>query len=92
MKDPRTRLAAICDIRPERLDLAMTQTPAADKAKSYKDARQLLARPEIDAVLIATPVYLHPEHFELAADDSASRAVGRSNADDQLLDLGRQRF
>ncbi len=67
-KDRRTRLAAICDIRPERIDLAKTQIAAADQARVYKDLRELLAQPDIDAVLIATPVFLHPEHFEAAVN------------------------
>jgi len=66
-QDPRARLAAICDIRPERIDAAQTEIPGADKVKSYRDMKDLLARADIDAVLIATPVYLHPEHFEIAA-------------------------
>jgi predicted dehydrogenase len=67
-KDPRTRLTAICDIRPERIDEAKTKIPGADKAKSYKDLHELLARQDIDAVYIATPVWLHPEHFEAAVN------------------------
>ena len=30
--------------------------------------RQLLARPEVDAVLITSPPYFHPEHFEASVD------------------------
>jgi predicted dehydrogenase len=67
VEDPRVRLGAICDIYPDRIDEAKTQIPTADRAKVYKDYRELLASPEIDAVLIATPVFLHPEHFEAAA-------------------------
>ena len=59
-KDSRTRLTAICDIFPDRIDLAKTQVPGADKAHSYKDLKELLAQPDLDAVLITTPVYLHP--------------------------------
>jgi myo-inositol 2-dehydrogenase/D-chiro-inositol 1-dehydrogenase len=62
--DKRARLAAICDIFPDRIDLAKTHMPGADKSKTYRDYKELLADPSIDAVLIATPVYLHPEHFE----------------------------
>ena len=36
------------------------------KARAFKDYHELLAQPEMDAVLITTPVYLHPEHFEAA--------------------------
>ena len=65
-RDPRARLAAICDIFPDRLELARTQIPGADDVKAYADLNELLAQRSIDAVLIATPVFLHPEHFELA--------------------------
>ena len=65
-KDPRARLAAICDIYPDRIDLAKTHVPGADATRVYKDYKELLARADIDAVLIATPVFLHPEHFEAA--------------------------
>ena len=64
--DPRTRLTAICDIYPDRIDKAKTSIPGADKARVYQDLNELLAQPDIDAVLIATPVFLHPPHFEAA--------------------------
>jgi predicted dehydrogenase len=64
--DPRTRLTAICDIYPDRIDKAKTSIPGADKARVYRDLNELLAQPDIDAVLIATPVFLHPPHFEAA--------------------------
>ncbi len=37
-------------------------------ARSFKNHQDLLASPEIDAVYIASPAYLHPEHFEAAVD------------------------
>jgi predicted dehydrogenase len=64
--NPGTRLAAICDLYPDRIDNAKTRIPTADKAQTYKDYKQLLASPDVDAVLISSPVYLHPEHFEAA--------------------------
>ncbi len=67
-EDPRVRLGAICDIYPDRIDEAKTLIPTADGAKVYKDYKELLASPEIDAVLISTPVFLHPEHFEAAVN------------------------
>ncbi len=66
-RDPRARLTAICDVFPDRIDLAKTQVPGADKARAFRDYRDLLAQSDVDAVLIATPVFLHPEHFEAAA-------------------------
>src|SRR5690348_16005731 len=61
-----TKLAAICDIFPDKIDYAKTKIPTAANARVYRDYHELLAQPDIDAVLITTPVYLHPEHFEAA--------------------------
>lgn len=65
-RDPRTRLTAICDIFADRIDMAKTAVPGADQARVYRDYKELLNQQDIDAVLIATPVFLHPEHFEAA--------------------------
>jgi predicted dehydrogenase len=64
--DPRAKVTALCDLYPERIDEAKTKIPGAGQARMFKDYHELLAQPDIDAVLIATPVYLHPEHFEAA--------------------------
>jgi predicted dehydrogenase len=64
--DPRTRITAVCDIFPDRIDAAKTQIPGAEAARVHTDYRQLLSQPDVDAVLIASPVFLHPEHFEAA--------------------------
>ncbi|MDZ4802287.1 MAG: Gfo/Idh/MocA family oxidoreductase [Bryobacteraceae bacterium] len=65
-KNPGTRLAAISDLYGDKIDSAKTNIPTADKAKVYRNYKELLADKSIDAVLISTPVYLHPEHFEAA--------------------------
>ena len=65
-RDRNARLAAICDIYPDRIDSAKTQLPGGDKVPAFRDYQQLLARADVDAVLIATPVFLHPEHFAAA--------------------------
>ncbi len=65
-KDKNARIAAICDKYPDRIDAGKTKIPGAANVPAYRDAQQLLAAPGIDAVLIATPVYMHPEHFEMA--------------------------
>jgi predicted dehydrogenase len=61
-KNEFARVAAVCDIYEDRLQAARKQYSGAQVYKSYQD---LLAS-EVDAVLIATPAYLHPEHFEAA--------------------------
>ena len=65
-RDGRARVAAICDIFDDRIEQARKIVPGAADVKVYKDYRQLLDDMNVDAVLIATPVYLHPEMFEAA--------------------------
>jgi predicted dehydrogenase len=65
-KDASARLVAICDVYPDRIDEAKASIPETDRAKVYHDVHDLLNAPDIDAVLIATPVFLHPPHFESA--------------------------
>jgi predicted dehydrogenase len=64
--DANAKLGAICDIYPDKIDQGKSKIPGGDQVKAYRDMNELLARPDIDAVLIATPVYLHPDHFALA--------------------------
>ncbi len=55
---PNARLVAICDI-----DLEKAQTVAKRRCvdRVYQDYRELLAQPDIDAVIIVTPDQLHKE-------------------------------
>ncbi len=58
-KDPRVEVVAVCDLLPARTDeLIRDAFPAA---QAYTDYRELLARPDIDAVDICTPNDLHSE-------------------------------
>src|SRR5215204_4301076 len=63
-KDPRVKVVAICDVVPETIDAARKRIGNPD-AKGYADYREILAS-DVDAVMISTPVYLHPDHFEAA--------------------------
>lgn len=65
-KNPNARLAAICDKYPDRIDLGKTEIPGAAGVPAYRNSLDLLKDKGVDAVLIATPVFLHPEHFEQA--------------------------
>ncbi len=56
------RLTAICDLFDDKLAAAKKVAP---QAEVFKDYRELL-RSNIDAVVIATPVFLHAEHLEAA--------------------------
>lgn len=55
-----TQLTALCDRDPERLELIGSHYPTA---RQYIDPLQLLTAPDVDAVVVATPV---ASHFELA--------------------------
>jgi len=59
------RLVAVADIFPEKAENARKATGATD-AKVYKRDLELLEKSGVDAVIIATPVFLHPEHLESA--------------------------
>ena len=58
------RLIGICDIVPDKTEAAKRRLNAAN-ARVFTDYKELLAS-DVDAVLIATPVFLHPEHLEAA--------------------------
>jgi predicted dehydrogenase len=58
---PDARLHTLCDARPERLPALQRRYPAATVRTEYG---AVLADPEVDAVVVATPV---ATHFELAA-------------------------
>ena len=53
-------VGAVCDIDPSARDAAQSATQA-DDPRSHADYRELLRQEDIDAVLIATPCYLHAE-------------------------------
>jgi predicted dehydrogenase len=63
-KNTPGRVVALCDIFPEKMERAKTAI-GVENPKTYTDFQKLLES-DIDAVIIATPVYLHPEHFEAA--------------------------
>jgi hypothetical protein len=62
MGHPEVQMVAVCDVVPEHRDRA--QQKVNDKygnkdCKAYSDFREVLARPDIDAVLIGTPDHWH---------------------------------
>lgn len=58
------KLTAICDLVPEKIDAAKKRLNLPN-ARTFSNYHELLAS-DVDAVLIATPVFLHPEHLEAA--------------------------
>jgi len=63
-KNEFARIAAICDIYEDKIKAAQQRYSGA---AVYKDYQKLLAS-DVDAVLIATPAFLHPEMFEAAVE------------------------
>jgi myo-inositol 2-dehydrogenase/D-chiro-inositol 1-dehydrogenase len=61
-KNEYAKIAALCDIYDDQIAAASQKFSGARTFKNYHD---LLAS-DVDAVYIATPPYLHPEHFEAA--------------------------
>lgn len=53
-------VAALCDVHADRLNNAVA-VAARDTPATFRDYRQLLDRKDIEAVVIATPPYLHAE-------------------------------
>jgi predicted dehydrogenase len=62
---PGARLVALADLFPEKIE-ATRKAAGVPDAKAYARDTELLAKSGVDAVIIATPVYLHPEHLESA--------------------------
>jgi predicted dehydrogenase len=63
--DPRARITAICDKFPDQFEKAQ-KTIKVENPKTYTDFEKLLAAPDIDAVIIATPPFEHPRMLEAA--------------------------
>lgn len=71
------QVLAVCDVRQERRDHAATKVNEhyADvygngftRCQAYRDFRDVLDRPDIDAVLIATPAHWHATMAVMAAE------------------------
>jgi predicted dehydrogenase len=61
-----TKVLAVCDVDSKHLDLALAQ--AGEGGDAYHDFRDLLARPDIDIVHIATPPHWHGIMAKMAAE------------------------
>jgi predicted dehydrogenase len=62
LKQPDARMIAMCDVNADNLSRAVhlaNERYGNNDCKSYTDFQELLERPEIDAVLIATPHHWH---------------------------------
>lgn len=86
------QVVAVCDVKSDQLELARNQVNARyqnSDCSTHKDFREVLARRDIDAVLIATPDHWHV-HIAVAAaragkDMYLEKPMGLTLAEDQLL-------
>jgi predicted dehydrogenase len=61
-KDPSVRVAAICDVYEPNLEKAVSlASKVRGTPRTYRNYKQLLADPNIQAVLIATPEHWHAQ-------------------------------
>jgi myo-inositol 2-dehydrogenase/D-chiro-inositol 1-dehydrogenase len=65
--DPRARVTALCDLFDDRIEIG-TQKIKIEKPAVYKDYEKLLASPDLDAVIIATPPFEHPRMLAAAIE------------------------
>lgn len=59
-QSPGVRVTALCDINPKHLQAAAEKVKD-DRPRLFEDYRKLIEFKDLDAVVIATPVYLHAE-------------------------------
>ncbi len=86
------QVVAVCDVKKDQLALAKQQVNGHYKnedCRTYTDFREVLARPDIDAVLIATPDHWHVlmavEAARAGKDIYLEKPMGLSLAEDQIL-------
>ncbi len=86
------QVVAVCDVKKDQLELAreaVNKRYGNTGCQTYGDFRELLARKDIDAVLIATPDHWHCHVATAAAragkDMYLEKPMGLSLAEDQIL-------
>lgn len=99
---PNTECVAVADAYSRRRDQARALVP---NATFYDDPRKLLDRKDIDAVIIATPMFLHAKHMLMTLDAEkdvycektmtwniaeATECLKRANASKQVVQIGTQ--
>lgn len=92
LRQTDARVVAVCDVKKDQLELARKQVNDRyqnQDCASYADFRELLARKDIDAVLIATPDHWHVPMAIAAAktgkDIYLEKPMGLTIAEDRLL-------
>jgi predicted dehydrogenase len=60
LRQEKVRITAICDIDPQARDKALTSASRFNP-RSFTDYRQVLDLQDVEAIIVATPCYLHAE-------------------------------
>jgi len=58
------RLSAVCDLRPERMELARAEAIERGETPAMNPSMASVLASDVDGVIIATPVYMHADHLE----------------------------
>lgn len=61
---PGFRLGAVCDLRPE----ALASYETRPEVRCFTDVGALCSAPDLDAIFVATPTWLHAEHVVAALE------------------------
>jgi len=72
LAQPDAQVVAVCDVDPKQIEKARRQVSdkyGNDDCSAYKDFREVLARGDIDAVMISTP-----DHWHVPISAAAARA------------------
>jgi predicted dehydrogenase len=92
LADSRAQVVAVCDVKQRELDYArqfVDRHYRTSGCRAYADFRELIARDDIDAVLIATPDHWHVLCALAAAragkDIYLEKPMGLSREEDQAL-------
>ena len=79
-KNTPARVVALCDVVDGKSEKA-AKTIGLENPQIYKDYHQLLSS-DVNAVIIATPVFLHAEHFEAAVKAGKHIYIEKPASDD----------
>ncbi|CAN5536632.1 Gfo/Idh/MocA family oxidoreductase [soil metagenome] len=87
---PQVQVTACCDILPDHLQSGLKES--VSNAKGYDDYRKLLEDKSIDAVIIATPLFLHHSMAVAALDAGKHVYLEKSMAYNipQTIDLAKK--
>ena len=96
LKYTNAQLTALADLFPDQLEKAKQRFTGATQTFAGPHAcQQMVESKEVDAVVIATPVYFHPEHLNAVVDAGKHVYVEKPVAVDvagakRVLEIGKQ--